>query len=76
MDNIIIRKCEKKDEKEILNICYSTGYMGEEMKSTNEFNDVELFGYIFCYYYIWYEIHTAPSVRVVVRAANRKGRFP
>lgn len=57
MDNIIIRKCEKKDEKEILNICYSTGYMGEEMKSTNEFNDVELFGYIFCYYYIWYEIH-------------------
>lgn len=57
MNNIIIRKCAQEDEEEILNICYKTGYMGEEMQPTNKFNDVELFGYLFCHYYVWYEIN-------------------
>lgn len=55
MDKILIRKCEKEDQDAILNICYRTGYMGEEMKYTNKFNDVKLFGYLFCFYYVWYE---------------------
>jgi GNAT superfamily N-acetyltransferase len=55
MPEIIIRQCEKKDDDEILNVCYKTGFMGEDLLATGRFNDVKLFGYLFCLYYPHYE---------------------
>lgn len=57
MSNIIIRKYKSSDEKEIVNICHNTGYMGEDLTNNDIFNDVKLFGYLFCFYYIRYETH-------------------
>lgn len=56
MNNIIIRNCVKEDEEEILNVCYHTGFFGEDLQDKNTFNDIKLFGYLFCIYYIRYEI--------------------
>lgn len=53
--NILIRECRRTDAKDILNICYKTGYMGEELTDKNIFNDTKLFGYLFCSYYYMYE---------------------
>lgn len=55
MSEIIIRHCKSSDEKGILEVCYRTGYMGEDLTHRNIFNDVKLFGYLFCLYYIRYE---------------------
>lgn len=55
MPRIEIRKFKKADENDIINICYRTGYMGEDLTGKNLFNDVKLFGYIFCLYYPYYE---------------------
>jgi GNAT superfamily N-acetyltransferase len=56
MSTIIIRQCEKKDIPEIIEICYKTGYVGEDLTNSNKFNDSYLFGLIFCLYYPLYEI--------------------
>ncbi|MFX1535472.1 MAG: GNAT family N-acetyltransferase [Promethearchaeota archaeon] len=55
MSDIQIRQCQKKDQSGILNICYRTGYMGEDLTGRNFFNDKILFGYLFCLYYPRYE---------------------
>lgn len=55
MSKIKIRKCTDKDKNEILNICYKTGYMGDDLTGRNTFNDKTLFGYLFCDYYSQYE---------------------
>lgn len=55
MSRIIIRQCIKDDKDEILNICYKTGFMGEDLTERNHFNDKILFGYLFCDYYPLYE---------------------
>lgn len=52
---ILIRKCEKSDMSAIMNICYKTGYMGEDLTGLNQFDDPILFSYLFCYYYVRYE---------------------
>jgi len=56
MDAIVIRGYNKKDEDEILNICYDTGFFGENLRSINMFNDKKLFGYLFSMYYLRYEM--------------------
>ena len=38
-----------------MDICYKTGYMGEDMTGRDLFNDKLLFGYLFCLYYPRYE---------------------
>lgn len=55
MPQVEIRKFKKSDENDILNICYRTGYMGEDLTGKNLFNDIKLFGYLFCLYYLNYE---------------------
>ena len=55
MANIEIRKYSNRDEKEVMNICYRTGYMGEDLTFLNLFNDTKLFAQLFCLYYIRYE---------------------
>lgn len=56
MDTTIIRRCTKKDEDSVIDICYDTGFMGESLKDKNLFNDKKLFGLLFCFYYVHYEI--------------------
>ena len=46
---VIIRKCRKSDAKDIMHVCYKTGYMGEDV--TDYFKDKKLFGLLFCLYY-------------------------
>lgn len=55
MGEILIRKCKKEDADDIKNICYRTGYMGEDLTGTDKFNDINLFGLMFCTYYPLYE---------------------
>lgn len=55
MPEIVIRECQKTDEEGVLNVCYKTGYMGEDLTGTNKFNDIKLFGYLFCLYYLRFE---------------------
>jgi len=55
MDAIVIRKYLEKDQNEIINICFDTGFLGENLKKTNRFNDKKLFGYLFCTYYLQFE---------------------
>lgn len=52
---IEVRQCVKEDAKEVLDICYRTGYMGEDLMGKDIFNDKILFGYLFCDYYSKYE---------------------
>ena len=56
MDAMVIRKYIKKDEDEIIDICYDTGFFGENLKNVNMFNDKKLFGYLFSMYYLRYEM--------------------
>jgi GNAT superfamily N-acetyltransferase len=55
MGKVAVRPCAKGDEKDIMNICYRTGYMGEDLTGRGIFNDVKLFGNLFCLYYPRYE---------------------
>ncbi|HBP62874.1 MAG TPA: hypothetical protein DD730_01065 [Desulfosporosinus sp.] len=56
LDATLIRKYVRKDEIDVLNICYETGFSGESLKSAQLFNDKKLFGYLFCSYYLHFEI--------------------
>ena len=55
MCEITIRSFKNSDIQGILKICYRTGYMGESLHNRDIFNDVKLFGYLFCIYYPYYE---------------------
>lgn len=55
MIDISVRQCVKEDESAIVDICYRTGFMGEDLTGMDRFNDKILFGYLFCSYYIRYE---------------------
>jgi ribosomal protein S18 acetylase RimI-like enzyme len=70
VDKIAIRKCKKSDENSIIDICYKTGYMGEDLTDRNIFNDIKLFGYLFCSYYCLYE--TGNSFVAVDESKNNK----
>ncbi len=51
--SIRIRSYEKSDRDSIIDICYATGYMGEDL--TKHFRDRKLFALIFALYYTDYE---------------------
>ncbi len=53
MGTISIRKCRKEDKEGIIEVCYHTGYMGEDAQPY--FSDKKLFGLLFCSYYPIYE---------------------
>ncbi len=55
MSQIVIRPYRQTDEESVLDICYRTGYMGEDLTGRHSFNDRQLFGYLFCLYYLLYE---------------------
>lgn len=55
MCKITIRAFQKSDIQGILEVCYRTGYMGESLVNSYIFNDIKLFGYLFCLYYPHYE---------------------
>jgi GNAT superfamily N-acetyltransferase len=48
-----IRECRKSDQNGIMEVCFRTGYMGED--ATGHFRDKKLFGDLFCLYYPRYE---------------------
>ncbi|UCE12183.1 MAG: GNAT family N-acetyltransferase [Candidatus Heimdallarchaeota archaeon] len=48
-----IRKYQPKDRDDVINICWKTGYMGDD--SAGHFDDRYLFGLLFCLYYVDYE---------------------
>ncbi|MFX1517709.1 MAG: GNAT family N-acetyltransferase [Promethearchaeota archaeon] len=48
-----IRGYEPKDRKDVINVCWLTGYMGES--AAGHFDDPYLFGLLFCLYYTDYE---------------------
>ncbi len=50
---VVIRKAKKSDIKDIVHVCYKTGYMGEDC--TGHFSDEKLFGFLFSQYYPEYE---------------------
>ncbi len=53
MTEIQYRRYQKSDQNDVFTICHKTGYMGEDCSGI--FDDVTLFGYMFCYYYIRFE---------------------
>jgi|GEM_PF-575047 len=42
-------------EKEVMDICYKTGFMGSSLEGGGRFNDVTLFAMLFCLYYLRHE---------------------
>ncbi|MCX7614990.1 MAG: GNAT family N-acetyltransferase [Clostridiales bacterium] len=81
MKDAIIRCCKKEDEAGIVNVCYHSGYMGEDLDNKNIFNDVKLFGYLFCVYYVRYQtehcfvaedVKTKQIVGYILGALNTK----
>jgi ribosomal protein S18 acetylase RimI-like enzyme len=55
MSETKVRKYVKTDLEDIIDICYHTGFMGEDLTGKGKFNDKKLFGYLFCFYYPCYE---------------------
>lgn len=54
----MVRLLEPADEPAIVEICYRTGYMGEDLTGSGRFNDRRLFGLLFALYYVRYESKT------------------
>ncbi len=50
---ISYRPCRRSDAAAIAEICFKTGYMGED--AAGHFHDVKLFGYLFGLYYVLFE---------------------
>jgi ribosomal protein S18 acetylase RimI-like enzyme len=50
---ITVRNYQPADRQEVLNVLIKTGYMGEDASS--RFDDIYLFGLLFCLYYVDYE---------------------
>ncbi|PKL40714.1 MAG: hypothetical protein CVV44_03665 [Spirochaetae bacterium HGW-Spirochaetae-1] len=42
-------------EKEVMDICYKTGFMGSSLKRDGRFKDATLFAMLFCLYYLRHE---------------------
>jgi ribosomal protein S18 acetylase RimI-like enzyme len=51
----VIRPATKGDEAAVAEICYRTGFMGEDLRGSGRFGDERLFALVFCHYYLWYE---------------------
>lgn len=56
LENIKIRQCSHDNLSAIADICYITGFMGENLIGSGKFDDKTLFSYLFCMYYPLYEI--------------------
>jgi ribosomal protein S18 acetylase RimI-like enzyme len=52
---IVCRPLQTADARDIVEICYRTGYYGEDLTGTDLFNDKVLFGMIAALYYVRYE---------------------
>jgi ribosomal protein S18 acetylase RimI-like enzyme len=52
---IACRPLQVSDAHDIVEICYRTGYYGEDLTETDRFNDKVLFGMIAARYYVRYE---------------------
>lgn len=50
-----IRPIQISDEPAVIDICYRTGYMGEDLTGSGRFDDRRLFGLLFALYYVYYE---------------------
>ncbi|MEA4962352.1 GNAT family N-acetyltransferase [Lutispora sp.] len=79
MANIEIRRYSSRDKKRIIDICYKTGYMGEDLTPLNLFNDRNLFAQLFCLYYLRYEADNCfvaalndEAVGYIIGATNTK----
>ncbi len=67
MKGVYIRTCKKTDKQGVIDVCYHTGYMGEDAKPF--FKDKYLFGLMFCAYYPYFEPN---SSLVAVEKINGK----
>jgi ribosomal protein S18 acetylase RimI-like enzyme len=54
----MIRPAREGDAAAIEEICYRTGFMGEDLAGSGRFGDRKLFALIFCLYYVRYEIES------------------
>jgi len=52
---IRIERYSPRNRDPVISICHATGYMGATLEGTNRFNDLKLFSYLFCWYYLRYE---------------------
>ncbi|MBU0929408.1 MAG: GNAT family N-acetyltransferase [Spirochaetes bacterium] len=52
----VIRPARKGDAAGVMDVCWHTGFMGEDLEGLGRFNDRRLFGYLFCLYFVMYEI--------------------
>jgi len=68
METHFIRRYKPSDEKQIIDICYQTGFLGETLEEKNRFQDKYLFALLFCLYYLWFE----PENCFVCEAADGK----
>ncbi len=55
MANIEIIKYQPNYRDSVEDICYRTGYLGEDLTNKKVFEDRKLFSYLFCLYYLLYE---------------------
>ena len=55
MQMYTIRAYEPTDEKDVVEICYRTGFLGETLEGIGRFEDKYLFALLFCLYYLWFE---------------------
>jgi ribosomal protein S18 acetylase RimI-like enzyme len=52
---IVCRPLQSADARDIVEVCYRTGYHGEDLTGTDLFNDKVLFGMLAALYYVRYE---------------------
>lgn len=55
MRTITISNYRRKYRKDIIDICYKTGYLGEDLSGRNIFDDKKMFFLCVCSYYLNYE---------------------
>jgi ribosomal protein S18 acetylase RimI-like enzyme len=51
----VIRGAKRSDASAIGEVCYRTGFMGEDLTGSGRFDDPRLFALIFCLYYLWFD---------------------
>jgi len=54
-EDISFRSLGAGDTPAIIEICYRTGYYGEDLTDTDRFNDKTLFGMLAALYYVTFE---------------------
>jgi ribosomal protein S18 acetylase RimI-like enzyme len=54
-NSVTIRAARRSDAAAISEVCYRTGFMGEDLRGTGRFDDQRLFALLFCLYYVRFE---------------------